>query len=155
MKKDNLWVIARLFIGLIFVYTGLTKLVDPVENFRAIVAEYRMIPYFFVTIISYTVPWVEFLAGVFLILGYMSRWSALVLGGMSAGFVVLLGGEFLLTGKFPLDCGCFGAGFIKPSVPQVFSLDILNSLLGLRLFLLKNHPFSLDGLLRRNGQSSA
>jgi uncharacterized membrane protein YphA (DoxX/SURF4 family) len=150
MKTNNVWFFARLFVGVIFIYTGFEKLIEPVENFRGVIAEYRMVPHFLVAPAAYAVPWFEFLTGVFLVLGYAARWTAAALGFLSAGFVFLLGGEFLLTGQFPADCGCFGSGTVRLSVPQVFVLDILNVLLCLKLFLIKDHPFSIDRWLQKS-----
>ncbi|MFA6599986.1 MAG: MauE/DoxX family redox-associated membrane protein [Candidatus Omnitrophota bacterium] len=144
MKSYAPWFLARLFLGLIFVYAGFTKLVNPVENFQAVLAAYRLIPYAVVPALAAVSPWIELVFGTFLILGYGTRWSALALTSCSLIFVALLGWEFAATGRFPSDCGCFGTGFFRPTVPQIFFMDLANVFIGLRLFLWKNHPLSLD-----------
>jgi hypothetical protein len=149
MKRPDFWFFVRLFIGGIFVYAGFSKLAGPVENFRAVLAAYHWIPVFAVPLLAHCGPWCELIFGVFVVTGFMPRWSSLILALFSLMFVGLLGGEYLTTGKFPEDCGCFGHGFFRPTVPQVFALDILNFLLGVRLFLLKEHPWSLEAWLKQ------
>ncbi|MBI3317513.1 MAG: DoxX family membrane protein [Candidatus Omnitrophica bacterium] len=136
--------ILRLWIGLVFVYAGFSKLMEPVENFRGIIAQYEVIPYALVPFLSVVLPWIEFIFGTFMILGYATRLSALVLTALSFGFLMVLGSSQVLLGSVPVSCGCFGEGGIHLSVRQIFVLDILNTAIGIKLFSIKNHPFSLD-----------
>jgi uncharacterized membrane protein YphA (DoxX/SURF4 family) len=144
MKFAPLGFAARLFLGAVFIYAGFSKLISPVEEFRAILATYQLIPYPLISVLAVLAPWMELVFGTFIVLGYLTRPSALMLSLFSLSFVLLLGWEYLANGHFPKDCGCFGSGFIRPTVPQIFLLDILNTLLGICLFLSKNHPWSLD-----------
>jgi uncharacterized membrane protein YphA (DoxX/SURF4 family) len=144
MKLRVVWFIARLFLGLIFVYAGFSKLLSPVEEFRAVLANYQLVPYPLVSVIAMISPWLELIFGVFVVFGYGTRPSSLMLALFSLSFVLLLGWEYVTSGQFPKDCGCFGSGLIHPTVPQVFFMDILNTLLGLRLFFIRDHLWSLD-----------
>ncbi len=138
----------RMFLGLIFAYSGFTKLMEPVENFQGGMAAYEIIPYGIVPFLAHVIPWIEFLFGAFLILGYLPRVSALVLAAMSWSFVLLIVTTRVVTGALPADCGCFGEGswiHLKPY--QVLIMDICNTVIGIRLALLKSHPFSVSTLL--------
>ncbi len=147
---DKLFFLGRVFLGLIFAYSGYTKLMEPVENFRGAMAAYEIIPYFVIPLLAYVIPWIEFIFGIFLLLGYLSRVSALVLAGMSASFVLLILITKIVTGIVPADCGCFGEGsLIHLSAAQVFFMDILNTFIGVRLAFFKNPSLSLDSLLKR------
>lgn len=140
--------LGRLLIGLVFAYSGYTKLMDPVENFQGAVAAYDIIPYIFVPYIARIIPWIEFIFGMLVLAGYMTRVSALVIAGMSLSFVVLIAATKVLTGTMPADCGCFGEGSFFHLAPlQVVVLDIVSAVIGLKLFLTSKHPFSLDALL--------
>ncbi|MBI3306875.1 MAG: DoxX family membrane protein [Candidatus Omnitrophica bacterium] len=141
------WLILRIWVGLIFAYAGFSKLTEPIENFRGIIAQYEVIPYAMVPFIAAVLPWVELISGVFLILGYAVRVSALVLGFLSFGFLMVLGSSQILLGSIPMSCGCFGENGIHLTVRQVFGLDILNTAIGFKLFSLKKHDFSLDAVL--------
>lgn len=143
------WFYGRIFVGLVFAYAGFTKLSAPIENFRGVLTHYEIIPYAFVPWIAAILPWIEITAGSFMILGYAPRLSAVVLAGLCAGFLLVLGTSDELI-KGAQDCGCFGEGsLIRLSARQVFALDIFNFLLALKLYSIKNHPLSLDGRLSR------
>lgn len=140
--------LGRIFLGLVFAYSGFTKLMEPVENFQGGIAAYEIIPYVFIPLIAHVIPWVEFFFGVFLIIGYLPRISALVLAGMSWSFVLLILMTRIVTGALPADCGCFGEGSpIRMTPLQVLLMDICNTLIGLKLALTPKHPFSLTAFL--------
>jgi uncharacterized membrane protein YphA (DoxX/SURF4 family) len=137
------WIVARIFVGGIFILAGFFKLIDPIENFRGMITAYGVIPYALVTPISLFLPWLEFLVGVFLIAGYFPRLSAAFLGLCSASFIILITvAKFM--GTLPDSCGCFGE-HIPMSPYQMLLLDALSFLLSVRLFQIKNHRLCLAG----------
>lgn len=144
----KVYFLGRVFLGLVFAYSGFTKLMDPVENFQGGMAAYEVIPYAVIPFLAHVIPWIEFLFGAILILGYLTRLSALVLAGMSWSFVLLILITRIATGSVPPDCGCFGEGSLIHLAPyQVLILDVVNTIIGFKLFLIPSHPFSLDRLL--------
>ena len=152
MSKKNygLLFLGRMFLGLVFAYSGFTKLMEPVENFQGAMTAYEIIPYAVIPFLARVIPWIEFFFGSFLILGYLPRVSALVLAGMSWSFVLLILTTRIVTGALPADCGCFGEGSLIHLKPmQVFAMDIANTIIGLRLVLVKVHPFGLSVLLKQ------
>lgn len=147
-KSYKVLFLGRLLIGLIFAYSGYTKLMEPVENFQGGIAAYQVIPYALIPWIARVVPWLEFLFGAFMIVGYMTRVSAAVLGSMSLSFVFLILTTWTITGALPADCGCFGEGsLIHLSPIQVLMLDVVNTVIAVKLLFTSLHPFSLDSLL--------
>jgi len=144
-----LLLITRLFIGFVFVYAGFIKAVEPAENFRGLLAEYTIIPYVLIPLVAFIMPWVELIAGLFLMLGFAARPSALVLSFLSLGFMAVLLLSKWILGFSPASCGCFGEGGIQLTVNQVLFLDLFNCLLGLKLFLTRSHLWSLDGFLSK------
>ncbi len=138
-----------MFLGLVFAYTGFTKLMEPVENFQGGMAAYEVIPYAVIPFLAHVIPWIEFLFGAFLILGYLPRVSALVLAAMSFSFVLLILITRVVTGALPADCGCFGEGSLIHLKPfQVLIMDVCNTFIGMRLALRRDHPFSLAAFLK-------
>lgn len=137
----------RVFVGLVFAYAGFAKLTEPVQNFEYIVSSYGVIPEALVPAVALVMPWIEWIFGMYMILGYLPQLTSVVLAACSAGFI----GIILLSGvlwKGPSTCGCFGEGGPQLLVQQVFLIDIGNLLFAIRLALLKDHPFSLDSLLK-------
>lgn len=144
-SRGWVWILVRLWIGFVFTYAGWTKLIGPVEEFRGLIAQYEIIPYAFVPFIAYTLPWMECIFGIFLLTGYMIRPSAVILSLCSMGFAYLMMFYYFKNGKFPEDCGCFGAGsWIHFTGLEIMIIDTLQFLLGMRLSRAKNHRFTLD-----------
>ncbi len=125
--------VGRLFLGGIFAYAGFSKLMEPVENFRGIIAQYEVIPYMFVPVIALVFPWLELMFGIFLIIGYLPRISALALAIFSMIFLIVLSSSKVLLGSVPIACGCFGENGIHLTVRQVFLLDFIDMILGIKL----------------------
>ncbi|MDD5218583.1 MAG: DoxX family membrane protein [Candidatus Omnitrophica bacterium] len=142
-------VVARLSIGFIFAYSGFSKLLAPVENFRGALAAYEIFPSFTLPLIAQFFPWLELIFGVFLILGFASRWSALALAVFSLFFICSLSLSKIMTGVFPAECGCFGEG-IHLKGRQVILLDSAILVIGVILFRIKKHWASLDQWLMKD-----
>ena len=134
MKEKIFWLAARCLIGFIFAYAGLSKLLEPVQNFEAAILEYQLFPYFWARPLAMIIPWIELIMGSFLILGFLPRASALVISMLSLSLVIIITASFIKTGTFPENCGCFGKG-VHLAPYQVLILDMLVFLLGLRIFL--------------------
>jgi hypothetical protein len=62
---------------------------------------------------------------------------------------VLGSGNILLGASGGMSCGCFGEGGLHLSVRQIFFLDLFDLAIGLKLFSVKNHVWSLDAWLKK------
>jgi hypothetical protein len=134
----------RVIIGAVLLASGVEKLISPWQNFLYVIQAYNMLPSSVEKIAALTVPWVELIVGLFMVLGLWLNWSlkgALVL---FASFVIIVGQALLR--HLPIDqCGCFGESIhISPQVIIVF-----DSVVVLSLFWLIRSPslvkkFSLD-----------
>jgi uncharacterized membrane protein YphA (DoxX/SURF4 family) len=156
--------VLRFVIGVLFVWTGFQKLMLHYENFLYVVQSYEIlgknsteflyIPFLRASVgealeitIAWALPWMEFVAGVFLILGLWIRPAAFVLYVLTLFFAVATG-QALWRG-LPVDqCGCFGEGLMIP-LRMAFGLDLilLAALLILRKFSRESQPLSLDRCL--------
>jgi putative oxidoreductase len=96
--------LVRLCIGGIFIYASFPKLLRP-DEFARLVYGYRILHPDLVNLAGVTLPWIEFVAGLFLVVGLLPRASALVLAGMLCVFVIA--GFLALTRGLEIDCGCF------------------------------------------------
>lgn len=94
----------RLLIGAIFIYTATPKLLRP-DEFARLVAGYRLLHPDLVNLVGITMPWIELIAGAFLVLGLVPRSSALVLAGLLAVFIIA--GFLALLRGLDIECGCF------------------------------------------------
>ena len=96
--------VCRLLLGGIFIYTGLPKLMHPAE-FARLVYGYRILHPSLVNLVGITLPWIEVIAGAFLVIGILPRSSAAVIAGLLGVFIV--GGFLALARGMEIKCGCF------------------------------------------------
>jgi len=94
----------RILIGGIFIYTAWPKLLRP-DEFARLVYGYRMLHPDLVNLAGITLPWIELVAGLFLVIGIVPRSSALVLAGLLGLFIVA--GFLALVRGLDISCGCF------------------------------------------------
>lgn len=99
--------LSRLLLGAVFIYAGVVKGLDPV-GFAGEIANYQILPYRLNFLVATTLPWVEMLAGLLLVVHCKVRPAALVIGGMNLVFIVAL--SSLLVRGLDIDCGCFRPG---------------------------------------------
>ena len=138
----------RVFVGGVFIYSGWNKLMAPLENFMAVLQGYQFLPLSLILPVAFLVPWLEFIFGVFLALGFLTRSSSAVLGAFLMVFVLLLARSLWLG--LPIhECGCFGGG-ISLSPKQAIALD--SGLLLAALILMGKGKSLLLSLDRRLNQ---
>jgi uncharacterized membrane protein YphA (DoxX/SURF4 family) len=99
--------LSRLVLGGLFLYAGLVKAGD-VTTFARDVANYKILPYSWNYLVAATLPYIEFLAGLLLIANRRVRPAALVAGGLTAVFMLIL--ATVVARGLDIDCGCFRPG---------------------------------------------
>lgn len=105
--KLSLYHLARLALALVFIYAGAVKMQD-VVTFAGHVAAYQILPYAMNYLVAATLPYVEFLAGVLLLLNARVRPALLAVGSMTLVFMAAL--SSVLVRGLNIDCGCFDPG---------------------------------------------
>jgi uncharacterized membrane protein YphA (DoxX/SURF4 family) len=114
--------VVRFALGSIFVYAGLTKLLDP-KAFAKLISHYDLIPESLLVPVAIGLPVVEFLAGLGLI--FAIRGSLSIIFGLLIMFVVVL--WYGILRNLDIDCGCFSPQEIKShaSLWHAFYRDIV------------------------------
>ena len=97
--------VCRLGLGVLFIYSALSKISDP-DDFAHAVMRYEFLPDFTIGIFSMTMPMLELLAGLSMLFTKWLRESALLVSGMLAMFIIALV-QALVRG-LEISCGCFG-----------------------------------------------
>jgi uncharacterized membrane protein YphA (DoxX/SURF4 family) len=106
MKKTGLvfeWVL-RLILGAIFIYASLDKVLHPAE-FAKVIANYQVLPQFAVNPLALMLPWIEFVGGVCLIIGWQKLGAVGIIGGLLIVFMAALGAAWYRG--IDINCGCF------------------------------------------------
>ena len=141
---SNICVILRILLGGIFIVSGLEKLMASYQDFLYVVQGYEFLNSFLEGVVARVFPWVEFLLGIFLVLGLWTSWALRGISVLIFMFLCIVG-QALLRGLDLSECGCFGSLF---SFPLHVVLIFDSVLLCLFFFLMTKKDlvrnFSLD-----------
>jgi uncharacterized membrane protein YphA (DoxX/SURF4 family) len=113
---------ARIALGLVFVYAGTLKIIDPVA-FAGSVAAYKILPYGLNYLVAAILPWVEVICGALLIAGYRVRAAACIIVAMNLVFMAALASTIIRG--LDIDCGCFRQGGEKTPAGIAILRDVL------------------------------
>jgi len=121
-RRAIIW-LGRLLIGGIFVYAGYAKLVYPNHNlwpwfmlkfsvsanlstFAFQVESYKILSASASSLVAHTLPYVEIVLGLLLLIGWQFRIWATIATLILGGFLCVVTRAFLL--HMDINCGCFG-----------------------------------------------
>jgi uncharacterized membrane protein YphA (DoxX/SURF4 family) len=141
--------LSRILLGAVFTVSGWEKLTAPYQNFLAVIEGFRVLSGAPALVLARTLPWVEFVLGIFLLVGLWSRFSLGALWTMNTVFIGVLASAILR--KLPIkECGCFGEALSLP-LPAMLAVDgvLWGAFFFLWLVLGKTKLLSLDGLLEK------
>lgn len=94
----------RLVLGGTFIYASIHKIMEP-ASFAKVIYGYYLFPYSSINMIAITLPYIEFLCGIFLVAGIFPVSASLIITGMLASFIVAISINLIRGHEF--DCGCF------------------------------------------------
>jgi uncharacterized membrane protein YphA (DoxX/SURF4 family) len=96
---------ARVLIGSLLVAAGLAKIGAP-KSFALQIENYNFVPIGYENLIAITLPWIEVVGGLGLVLGVHARSAAWLALGLLVVFDVVL--ISALARGLDITCGCFG-----------------------------------------------
>lgn len=116
-------IVSRLILGGLFIYASIDKIAHP-DQFAEIVYNYKLMPGFTVNLMAIVLPWLEMIAGLFLVLGIWVKDSAGILGALLLVFLVAI--SINLARGLDFNCGCFStAGHEKSSAVLLLVRDLV------------------------------
>jgi uncharacterized membrane protein YphA (DoxX/SURF4 family) len=133
----------RIGLGVMFLFSSAPKIRD-LSGFAGVVQQYAILPEPLVVPFAYAMPFGEFLLGVLLTLGFLTRLAALGGAGLMLLFIAALVYN-LLRGNTP-ECGCFELGGASGSIIDwsLVARDVLFLGLFAVTFFDRTRRFSLD-----------
>lgn len=136
--------VLRILIGSLFVVIGVTKIMEPYQNFLYVVQGYEILPAMLEDIVARVFPWIELFLGLFLVLGLWLKWVLRAFVVLMVAFIGII--SQALIRKLPLEyCGCFG-GLFSSDIQHTLIMDICLLLLMISLLHGVEHAsfWSLD-----------
>jgi uncharacterized membrane protein YphA (DoxX/SURF4 family) len=140
--------LARLVTGGVWIAAGAVKLPDPAQSVDAVRA-YQLLPASVVEPVGQLLPVVEIVVGATLVLGLLTRGSAVASALLFTAFII--GIVSVWARGITIDCGCFGGGGYDPDAASQYPWEIARdgALLLASLFVawLPSTRLALDAVL--------
>ncbi|HIB61251.1 MAG TPA: DoxX family membrane protein [Candidatus Marinimicrobia bacterium] len=102
--KNMLVLICRIFLGFLFIYASLEKILQP-EEFAKQVGYYKALPFGLENLLAIVLPWTELIVGICLLAGLFVDGAALLSIIMMLVFILAIS-QAMLRG-IDITCGCF------------------------------------------------
>lgn len=134
---------ARIVLGAVFLYLGVTKALNPV-GFLKLVRQFDLLPPLALNLVAAVVPWCEIVFGALLLAGRLTRGTALVSLLLLVGFtaaIILRAVALHRTGTAAfcnLRCGC-GTGEVLVCLKLLENAGLC--LLAALILVAPEHPF--------------
>ncbi|WP_344776856.1 DoxX family protein [Nocardioides panacisoli] len=113
--------VARLVTGAVWLVAGALKVTSPDTSIAAVRA-YELLPGSLVEPVALTLPALELVVGLALILGVLTRGAAVVSGLLFVAFII--GIVSVWSRGIEIDCGCFGGGGFDPDASAKYPWEI-------------------------------
>lgn len=141
----------RILLGLIFLFAGIAKILDPVR-FIFTLRQFNLFSEAVIPFMALYLPWLEFILGLFLILGLLYRASAFLLACLNTIFTIAI--LTVIARGMEIDCGCFGmfADVLKiPDSADITAIirNVIFIGISVYIFIVKKTLFSLENYLRK------
>lgn len=141
----------RIIIGGIFLISGLAKISDPIR-FMLTLREFRLFPEIIIPFAAIYLPWLEFILGLFILLGILYRTSSLILACLNLSFTLAI--LSLILRGIEVDCGCFGLLADMLKIPDLADMKaVIRNLIfigiSIYIFRTKKTAISLEGYIRK------
>ncbi len=78
--------VSRLILGVVFIYASIDKIINP-GDFAKIIGNYHVLPLGLENLMAIVLPWLEFIAGVCLIIGVMVDGATILVVLMNIVFI--------------------------------------------------------------------
>jgi uncharacterized membrane protein YphA (DoxX/SURF4 family) len=162
IRRAIIW-LGRLVLGGIFIYAGFSKLLMPnnhlwpmfmlkfsismnISSFAQQVESYKMISHEASQVVAQTLPFVEIVLGLLLLIGWRLRIWATAITAIMAGFLAVVTRAYLL--HMDINCGCFGTPekLTGMTVVRDGAFTVLALLMTVFTFIeaRKPHPWSIS-----------
>ena len=143
--------LGRIVLGIIFIYASFYKILHP-AIFALATMDYKLLPLFMVNLFALILPWLELFSGIFLLLGFLTEGSILIINLLIIMFLFAKGSA--LVRGIDINCGCLLPWVVPKISIRLLLQDLVIFFVALQVFFCDRKVLSLDKLIRRSIQSS-
>jgi len=153
LNNKYVHLVFRLFLGIIFIWASVDKILSPAD-FAKIVYNYRILPDFMINMFGIILPWLEFFCGIFLVVGFRTQSSALILSILLIVFMIALSAA--IVRDLNINCGCFSTD-PEPGSRLGYSLllrDLFMLVMSVYLVLFSSNFLTLSAITKKRLDSA-
>lgn len=136
-------VAVRILAGGIFIYSGVGSITGGLAAFEDKVAKYQLLPHVLTGPFAYTLPFLEVLVGIYLVVGLMTRVAAAASCVLMVMFLIAIGQAW--ARGLSIDCGC-SIGVANKVGPWSFLRDLALGIPSVVMLIWPARLLSLDRL---------
>ena len=105
LSNKYLLLLFRQIVGFVFIYAGILKISDP-SGFSDAINNYDLVPLISVNFFAIILPWIELVAGLFLLFGVFVKENSFIISVLLIVFILAI---IISLGRgLNIECGCFG-----------------------------------------------
>lgn len=140
MLKNHFIFALRIFLGFVFLFSGLSKF-SGLSSFNNVIISFHILPDQITPIVAIIIPSIETLCAVSLLLGVWIKYSTVVVIALLMLFIAAI--IPMLGTESQFDCGCFGP-FVQSKVDGMLLIrNIIMVVLLLLIFSYKTHLYTV------------
>ena len=111
----------RIALAAPFLVAGMMKIIDP-GHFAQAIGNYRILPHELVHLLAIFLPWLEVVAGVFVLAGIWLRAASWLIAAMTVVFIIALSSA--VYRDLNIECGCFGTAGGRAAGLRTIAMDV-------------------------------
>lgn len=142
IHNDLFLLACRVIVGGMFLAVGISKLSDPAAAFANEIGNYRLMPQFISNFMAVTIPWIEVVTGILLILGVRIKANSFIIGSLLIVFTISVASA--MARGLNIDCGCYSNIKAQPVGWKKIAENSALILLSINLFFSNKNRFSLE-----------
>ncbi len=137
--------IFRILVGILFVTSGILKLMD-LGAFALAVQKFNVVPDSFARILATILSSIEFISGLMLLIGFRTRLAISIVAALLIIFIAAII-PIILSGE-AVNCGCFGPSDYDKVGVWLLIRDVILLTLTLFIYSEESYKYSIDNFRR-------